>query len=332
MAAAQRPKANGEPIRVGSLGSMFDAYGFVEQGSQVYHDHLWIMGGSGGTRFRGSFCLSSATTLMKNFRKGLKILMGTRVTQDECFPFEVITDFLEISERHWQEVHRRFRLARDPRDKQDLLLRMHDIACATTYWTLYTMTCARPGELDLMLQEHLRGWLKIVGSRAPGKEWSLEYVDSRIDESKVDQEAEGYPLYLAQSTASGLKPAKWMGRLRRVSKSLGFKKTDYALSKGKSKKLWSGASIMTYLIVPQLEAIAAASPQMPSTSYLRSVDWTRIRARSLRRTGIHRLRILGTKTEIIDYFGRWKVHGKSPMQPRYDRLAIRESVMASAAM
>ena len=90
--------------------------------------------------------------------------------------------------------------------------------------------------------------------------------------------------------------------------------------------------MMTYLIIPQLEAIAAANPQMPSTSYLRSVNWTRIRARSLRRTGIHRLRILGTKAEIIDYFGRWKVQGKSPMQPRYDRLAIRESVLASAAM
>ena len=89
---------------------------------------------------------------------------------------------------------------------------------------------------------------------------------------------------------------------------------------------------MQKALIPRMEAISRMSPPMPSTNYLKSVDWTRIQLRSFRRAGIHRLRILKTNKAVINYFGRWKADKKEAMQMRYDRLAIQESVDATAAM
>ena len=50
--------------------------------------------------------------------------------------------------------------------------------------------------------------------------------------------------------------------------------------------------MMKHLIVPTLELIRDAYPPMRSTFYLKSVDWSRICARSFRRTGINCLRVL----------------------------------------
>ena len=89
---------------------------------------------------------------------------------------------------------------------------------------------------------------------------------------------------------------------------------------------------MKNALIPRMLAIAKMSPPMPSTSYLKSVDWTRVQLRSFRRAGIHRLRILKTNKDVINYFGRWKANKKEAMQMRYDRMAIQESVNVTAAM
>ena len=123
-----------------------------------------------------------------------------------------------------------------------------------------------------------------------------------------------------------------MGRLRKICRMLGFKDDDPALAKGSTKEIWTGADMMKYLIMPRFESIAAAKPAKRSTCFLKSVDWSRIRVRSFRRTGIHRLRVTKAAPAIVDFFGRWKVNGRSPMQPRYDQLAIEECVAASKEM
>ena len=71
---------------------------------------------------------------------------------------------------------------------------------------------------------------------------------------------------------------------------------------------------------------------MPSTNYLKSVDWTNLQLRSFRRAGIHRMRRLKIDKDVINYFGRWKAGKEEAMQVRYDKLAISESVAAVAAM
>ena len=85
-------------------------------------------------------------------------------------------------------------------------------------------------------------------------------------------------------------------------------------------------------LIPRMRVIAGMSPPMPSTNYLKSVDWTHIQLRSFRRAGIHRLRILKTDKDVINYFGRWKADKKEAMQMRYDRMAIQERANATAAM
>ena len=85
-------------------------------------------------------------------------------------------------------------------------------------------------------------------------------------------------------------------------------------------------------LIRRKEAIFKMSPPMPSTNYLKSVDWTRVQLRSFRRAGIHRLRILKTNKDVINYFGRWKADKKEAMQMRDDRMAIQENVEATAAM
>ena len=89
---------------------------------------------------------------------------------------------------------------------------------------------------------------------------------------------------------------------------------------------------MNTALIPRMRAIAGMSPPMPSTSYLKSVDWTRIQLRSFGRAGINRLRILTTNKDVINYFDRWKTDKKEEMQMRCDRTAIKESVNATAAM
>ena len=125
-----------------------------------------------------------------------------------------------------------------------------------------------------------------------------------------------------------------MRRLSMVNARLGVAQKGPAFAKGPDcKTVWTGAGMMKHLIFPALEQIRDdAVPPMRSTFYLKSVDWSRIRARSFRRTGIHRLRVAGVKPHIVDYFGRWKNRWVAPMQVRHDMLAIEESVEVSSRL
>ena len=168
----------------------------------------------------------------------------------------------------------------------------------------------------------------------PGMEGEdpLHFVHAKIPRSKPDQSAKGYSLYLALETASGLQPGVWIKRLRRLNRLLVYRPQDPAFGHPQTKQPMSGADLMNTALIPRMRAIAGMSPPMPSTNYLKSVDWTHIQLRSFRRAGIHRLRILKTDKDVINYFGRWKADKKEAMQMRYDRMAIQESVNATAAM
>ena len=123
-----------------------------------------------------------------------------------------------------------------------------------------------------------------------------------------------------------------MKRLRRLNRLLGYAPQDPAFGHPQTKQVMSRADLMQKALIPRMEAISRMSPPMPSTNYLKSVDWTRVQLRSFRRAGIHRLRILKTNKDVVNYFGRWKADKKEAMQMRYDRLAIQESADATAAM
>ena len=157
------------------------------------------------------------------------------------------------------------------------------------------------------------------------------YIEANISESKTDQAAKGFKLFLANETASGLRPRKWLSRLLRTNTALGMGPTDPAFAKPTEDR-WIGADMMNQHLRPLMQSIAALEQPMASTSYLQSVDWTRIQVRSFRRSGIHRLRSTGVKRGIVNYFGRWKADTKDAMLVRYDQLAIGESITASAKM
>ena len=89
---------------------------------------------------------------------------------------------------------------------------------------------------------------------------------------------------------------------------------------------------MDKALITRMKAIAMISPPMPSTSHLKSADWTHVQLRSLRRAGIHQQRVRKINKDVMDYFGRWKTDKKEAMQIRYGRLSIQENVGASAAM
>ena len=123
-----------------------------------------------------------------------------------------------------------------------------------------------------------------------------------------------------------------MRRLQKLNTDLNMGPGDPAFAVLLTKKVLVGADLMKYSIVPMMKEIANMSPPMPSTAYLKSVDWTRVQLRSFRRAGIHRLRQLEVNDKIINYFGRWKADKRETMQVRYGRLAISESAGASARM
>ena len=122
-----------------------------------------------------------------------------------------------------------------------------------------------------------------------------------------------------------------MRRLHRLNIVLGFSPNVPAFADPVTKVL-AGADLMKDTLLPWMRAIAAQSPPMPSTNYLKSVDWTNVQLRSFRRAGIHRMRLLKVDKNVINYFGRWKAGKREAMQVRYDKLAISESVAAVAAM
>lgn len=66
-----------------------------------------------------------------------------------------------------------------------------------------------------MSTEELRSWVETLPGT--GTEPNLLYVHARIPWSKTDQSGNGYSLYLARETASGLQLARWMRRLHRLN-------------------------------------------------------------------------------------------------------------------
>ena len=273
---SDRSKANGDSMKFSSLGNMSDAVTFGELSMRNYDPAFWKLGQ--GTRMRDSTCLSSATVLMSEFKKGLSVLMGTAAAQAVCFVIEVVLDLQEMGERNWRAVRG---VGRTTYTRSEVL-RMQDIACSTTFAVLYTMTACRPGELDEMPNKDLLLWIKRQRCASELTSW----IETTIGDCKTDRTGNGFTLYLATLTRSGLAPAKWMRRLHAVNVRLGVAESQPAFTKGSNLgEAWTGASMMKSLIVPQLEAIRDAAPPMPSTSYLKSVDWSRIRARSFRRTG-----------------------------------------------
>ena len=251
--------------------------------------------------------------------------MGKAAAQAVCFPIEVVIDFQEVGEEKWRVLRGMGRVTYSRTEAMAL----QDVACSTTFALLYTMTACRPGELSEMQSAHLLQWIQRQLCASEMSSW----IEAAIGDCKTEDAGDVYTLYLATVTRSGLAPAKWMRRLRTINARLGVADDGPAFARGSDcKTAWTGADMMKHLIVPLLESIRDADPPMRSTSYLKSVDWSRIRTRSFRRTGIHRLRVAGVKPEIVDYFGRWKNRGVSPMQARYDRLAIEESVEASSRL
>ena len=318
--AALQPKKNGEPLKYASLGCAFDAVAYSQRSTGTYDTSLWHL--SAAVRMSGTTCLYSATTLMRDFRRGLSIIMGTATVQAVCLHFQVVIDLHNYAEVLWAKAIRR--------KTASWRLERRRIALAITAMLEYSLTCARPGELDTMVTADLLGWLET--EPGTGTEPDLRLVHAKIPWSKPDQSGNGYSLYLARTTASGLHLGRWMRRLHKLNTDLNMGPGDPAFAVLLTKKVLVGADLMKYSIVPMMKEIANMSPPMPSTAYLKSVDWTRVQLRSFRRAGIHRLRQLEVNDKIINYFGRWKADKREAMQVRYDRLAISESVGASARM
>ena len=319
--AALEPKANGDPIKFSSLSCTFDAVAWYQQETGAYSSREWQIGQ--GVRLSGTTCHFSATTLMKQFRKGLSTVMGTASSQAVCVHFQVVVDLQAYGERQWTA-------ASATTNRAARLLRLHVIARATTGMLAYSLTCARPGELDATSTSALREWEETLPGT--GAELDLHFIHAKIPWSKTDQSGNGYSLYLARETASGLRLTRWMRRLHRLNVALGFSPDEPAFADPATKKVLTGADLMKDTLLPWMRAIAAQSPPMPSTNYLKSVDWTILQLRSFRRTGIHRMRLLKVDKDVINYFGRWKAGKREAMQVRYDKLAISESVAAVAAM
>ena len=248
--AALEPKANGDPIKYSSLLCTFDAVAWYQREKSTYSSREWQMGQ--GVILSGTTCHFSATTLMKQFRKGLGNIMGTASSQAVCVHFQVVVDLQTYGEARWEEASKwENRAAR--------LLRLHVIAKATTSMLGYSLTCARPGELDGTRTEELRSWEETLPGT--GTEPDLRYVHARIPWSKTDQSGKGYSLYLARETASGLRLARWIPRLHRLNIALGFTPDEPAFADPVTKKVLTGADLMKDTLLPWMREIAAMSPQ-----------------------------------------------------------------------
>ena len=264
---------------------------------------MWKIGRN--ATLRGYTCHSSATVLMQSFRRGLEVLMGGATTQVLCIDFEVVLDLQRLAEEQWQRLR--------TRGSASVMAELQETACWATFAVGYTVTCCRPGELEWADNKDLIEWAQKPPVEVDGVPTS--YIEANITESKTDQVAKGFKLYLATVTASGLRPKKWFSRLARANAAVGMRPTDPAFSKPAGGQ-WVGADMMTQHLRPMMKKIAAMEQPMASTSYLQSVDWTRIQVRSFRRSGIHRLRTKGVKREIVNYFGRWKADNKDAMLVR----------------
>jgi len=321
--AAITPKRDGTPIKANSLNILFDAYGSCERDGSRYSSEVW----QGGKQIlmRNASSLSSATACMRSFRKGLRNIMGTAVTQAFCFDMEVVLAYLQELEQDWKKLKGR----NSSLSGEELMEERQKVACVGVFVTLYVTTACRPGELEQMTRENLVSWqekLVFLNKR---------YVKVLVPDSKTDQSGEGDFLYIAAQTSSGLRPRVWMLRLFYAGKALRWEETWPAI--GFKARSWTGAELMNSMVIPGLKKLAERvllenNVQSPLADSLRSVDWATVQTRSFRRCAIHTLRLRGSRPEIVNFFGRWCAPDGSKMSVLYDKLCVQESVAASETM
>ena len=302
--AAITPKRDGTSIRAASLNILFDAYASSERDGSRYSSEIWQAGKQ--THMRYATCLSSATVCMRSFRKGLRNIMGTAVTQAYCFDMEVVLAYLQELELEWKKLKER-------KDSPTILQWKEErqkLACVGVFVTLYVTTACRPGELEQMTRENLMTWqekLIFLNKR---------YVKVFVPDSKTDQSGGGDYLYIAARTSSGLRPRAWMLRLYYAGKSLNWEEEWPAI--GFLGRTWSGAEMMNLTVIPGMKKLAEkvlqeGNPRNPLADSLRSVVWVSVQTRSLRRCAIHTLRLRGNRPEIVNFFGRWSAPDGSKM-------------------
>ena len=122
-------------------------------------------------RLSGTTIHFSASTFLKQFQKGLGNAMGTASSQAVCIHFQVVVDLPAYEENRWVE-------ASALTNRAARLLRLHVIARATTDMLAYSLTCARPGELDATSTGALRGWEETLPGT--GAELDLHFVHAKI--------------------------------------------------------------------------------------------------------------------------------------------------------